>query len=116
MSATLQHAIKEQLRCPPDYFKDIVHRHLYVKRAEIIEQAREWAANADAINALEAKVFAKGTMAPFRIFECTPIGPLAGTDDSFSMIGGGVTVAGGVGATAATKAKARDAARAFRQR
>uniref|UniRef100_A0A7E4VH33 UBC core domain-containing protein n=1 Tax=Panagrellus redivivus TaxID=6233 RepID=A0A7E4VH33_PANRE len=44
--ATLVHAMYEQLMNPPVYFEDIIRRHFWVKREEIIKQAEKWIADA----------------------------------------------------------------------
>ncbi|WKY14736.1 hypothetical protein Q1695_000340 [Nippostrongylus brasiliensis] len=42
--ATLNYAIRDQLRNPPEYFKKVIQRHFWLKRHAIIEQARNWMA------------------------------------------------------------------------
>ena len=40
--ATLLHALYGQLRNPPIYFKDVIQRHFWIKRHDIIKQAEKW--------------------------------------------------------------------------
>uniref|UniRef100_A0A1I7X452 UBIQUITIN_CONJUGAT_2 domain-containing protein n=1 Tax=Heterorhabditis bacteriophora TaxID=37862 RepID=A0A1I7X452_HETBA len=42
--ATLNYAIKDQLKNPPQYFKKVIQRHFWLKRHAIIEQAKNWMA------------------------------------------------------------------------
>uniref|UniRef100_A0A183FJ10 UBIQUITIN_CONJUGAT_2 domain-containing protein n=1 Tax=Heligmosomoides polygyrus TaxID=6339 RepID=A0A183FJ10_HELPZ len=43
-NATLNYAIRDQLKNPPEYFKKVIQRHFWLKRHAIIEQARNWMA------------------------------------------------------------------------
>lgn len=40
--ATLIHALYEQMKHPPPYFRDVVLRHIWLKRDDIIKQAENW--------------------------------------------------------------------------
>ncbi|VDM53468.1 unnamed protein product [Angiostrongylus costaricensis] len=42
--ATLNYAIRDQLKNPPEYFKKVIQRHFWLKRHAIIEQAKQWIA------------------------------------------------------------------------
>jgi baculoviral IAP repeat-containing protein 6 len=48
--ATLIHALYGQFRNPPVYFKEVIMRHFWIKRHDIIKQAEKWLMNA-ALNA-----------------------------------------------------------------
>uniref|UniRef100_A0A1I8AAE7 UBIQUITIN_CONJUGAT_2 domain-containing protein n=1 Tax=Steinernema glaseri TaxID=37863 RepID=A0A1I8AAE7_9BILA len=43
--ATLSYAIRDQLRNGPEHFKDVIHRHFWLKRKSVIEQAQRWLAD-----------------------------------------------------------------------
>ncbi|XP_035256804.1 baculoviral IAP repeat-containing protein 6 [Anguilla anguilla] len=43
--ATVKWAMLEQMRNPSPCFKEVIHKHLYLKRAEIIAQCEEWIAD-----------------------------------------------------------------------
>ncbi|KAF1748227.1 hypothetical protein GCK72_024694 [Caenorhabditis remanei] len=43
--ATLNYAIREQLRKPSDHFKEVIEKHLWLKREAILKQARAWIDN-----------------------------------------------------------------------
>jgi len=53
--ATLHYAILEQLKQPPEYFKDVIRRHFWLKRDAIREQAHQWLRTAQADAAAYAK-------------------------------------------------------------
>ncbi|EPB67239.1 ubiquitin--protein ligase [Ancylostoma ceylanicum] len=40
--ATLNYAIRDQLKNPPEYFKKVIQRHFWLKRHAIIKQAKNW--------------------------------------------------------------------------
>ncbi|CAJ0565047.1 unnamed protein product, partial [Mesorhabditis spiculigera] len=42
--ATLTYAIRDQMRNGPEYFKNVIQRHFWLKRHTIIEQAKTWLA------------------------------------------------------------------------
>ncbi|XP_061083476.1 baculoviral IAP repeat-containing protein 6 isoform X4 [Conger conger] len=43
--ATVKWAMLEQIRNPSPCFKEVIHKHFYLKRAEIIAQCEEWIAD-----------------------------------------------------------------------
>uniref|UniRef100_A0A914V355 Uncharacterized protein n=1 Tax=Plectus sambesii TaxID=2011161 RepID=A0A914V355_9BILA len=42
--ATLTYAIRDQLRSGPEHFRKVIQRHFWLKRHQVIEQARNWLA------------------------------------------------------------------------
>lgn len=40
--ATLIHALYEQFKHPPPYFRDVIMRHFWLKKNDIIAQAEKW--------------------------------------------------------------------------
>ncbi|CAB3399752.1 unnamed protein product [Caenorhabditis bovis] len=40
--ATLNYAIREQMRNPPEYFKEVIQKHIWQKRHAISSQAQQW--------------------------------------------------------------------------
>ncbi|ULT82976.1 hypothetical protein L5515_018160 [Caenorhabditis briggsae] len=43
--ATLNYAIREQLRKPSEHFKEVIEKHLWLKREKILKQANAWISN-----------------------------------------------------------------------
>ncbi|XP_069036040.1 baculoviral IAP repeat-containing protein 6 isoform X3 [Lepisosteus oculatus] len=43
--ATVKWAMLEQLRSPSPCFKEVIHKHFYLKRAEVMAQCEEWIAD-----------------------------------------------------------------------